>query len=83
METMSPLADKKARMRFNKAMREKGLGAKACSRCFVVKGLTQYNASRAKSDGRVTTCKPCMVVTARKWDETNRERRVEIGRQWR
>ncbi|MDX3414954.1 HNH endonuclease [Streptomyces sp. MD20-1-1] len=37
-----PLADKKARQRFNRRMREKGVPAKACPRCYGVKALSQF-----------------------------------------
>lgn len=98
METKeSPLADKKARMRFNKAMREKGIPAKACGKCFVVKGLTQYRSRTASPDGLMTLCKPCHSHQAAVWRLTNstraaayqkryyaenRRRKDELNRRW-
>lgn len=83
METKeSPLADKKARMRFNKAMREKGIPAKACGKCFVVKGLTQYGAHRKGADGRQAYCQPCGRNVGRRWYQENRGKRLDVGRQW-
>ncbi|MGW2514995.1 HNH endonuclease [Streptomyces scopuliridis] len=59
METMSPLADKKARRRFNKGLKARGVEAKACGKCFVVKGLTRYNAHRQGMQGRQSECRDC------------------------
>lgn len=82
METMSPLADKKARIRFNKALREKGVDAKACGKCFAVKALAQYNAARREVDGRQSACKACKTATSAQWYAANRERASDSSRQW-
>ncbi|MFD3953351.1 HNH endonuclease [Streptomyces albidoflavus] len=79
----SPLADKKYRMRFNKAMREKGVPAKACGSCFVVKGHGAFHTHSGKRDGRVSRCRACTSDAARRWYEENRERVAEIGRRYR
>lgn len=61
METMSPLADRMARMRFHKAVRQKGIAAKACSRCFTVKALTQYGPASNTTDHRQAYCEECVT----------------------
>ncbi|WP_186784341.1 HNH endonuclease [Streptomyces sp. CBG33] len=79
----SPLADKKYRMRFNKALREKGVPAKACGSCFVVKGHGEFHTHSGKRDGRVSRCRTCVTSASRRWYEENRARAAETGRRWR
>ncbi|WNI28650.1 HNH endonuclease signature motif containing protein [Streptomyces sp. ITFR-6] len=55
----SPLADKNARRRFNKAMREQGVAAKACGKCFVVKATAQFRSDGKSSDQRSAVCVVC------------------------
>jgi hypothetical protein len=50
------LADKKARLRFNRRMRAKGVPARACGSCFAVKGLAAFYR---KGDGYMSACKVC------------------------
>ncbi|WP_097965810.1 HNH endonuclease [Streptomyces sp. or20] len=73
----SPLADKKARMRFNKAMREKGVPAKACGKCFVVKGHEAFSSDRNKAGGRSSRCRQCAAEVSCKWYTDNSGRRAE------
>ncbi|MFE7624229.1 HNH endonuclease [Streptomyces sp. NPDC057509] len=83
METKtSPLADKKARMRFNKAMREKGVAAKACSKCFVVKGHIGFAVARQETDGRAAYCRACSNVATRRWRKENPEKQAAASRRW-
>lgn len=82
METTSPLADKKARMRFNKALREKGVAAKACGKCFVVKGHAAFYANLSTADKRAVRCKPCDRSASQRWRKANPERESRVSRQW-
>ncbi|MFI0211969.1 HNH endonuclease [Streptomyces diastaticus] len=83
METKtSPLADKKYRMRFNQAMREKGVPAKACGSCFVVKGHGEFSVKRGAADGRVSRCRTCVASASRRWVAKNSERKAETNRRW-
>ncbi|WP_186783715.1 HNH endonuclease [Streptomyces sp. CBG33] len=83
METQtSPLADKKYRLRFNKALREKGVPAKACGSCFVVKGHGEFSVRRGVADGRESRCRACAADAYGRWYEANRERRIEVSRRW-
>ncbi len=76
----SPLADKKTRMRFNKAMREKGIPAKACGKCFVVKGLPRFGMDRASADGKHTACTRCATDYTR--EPASRNRRNAASKRW-
>jgi len=70
--TAHPLADKVARMRFNRALKAKGVPAKACSKCFTVKALSQFS-----SDGRGglrPDCKPCCVARQADYEARNPEK---------
>ncbi|MGY5127357.1 HNH endonuclease [Streptomyces nigrescens] len=57
-----PLAAKWLRMRFNAAMRAKGIPAKACSRCRVIKDLEAFSAYRSASDGLSSYCRICKAA---------------------
>ncbi|WP_327712384.1 HNH endonuclease [Streptomyces sp. NBC_00464] len=83
METMSPLADRTARMRFNRAMREKGVEAKACGRCFAVKGYGGFSVQSSSASGRMTICKRCTSERRHQWNASNAEGRKEYNRRWR
>ncbi|MFJ5103188.1 HNH endonuclease [Streptomyces sp. NPDC088554] len=84
METLtSPLADKKTRMRFNRSMREKGVAAKACGKCFVVKEYAAFSKHGKTLDGRQTYCRQCNSLVDRRWREENPGRNAEAGRRWR
>ncbi|TXS47642.1 HNH endonuclease [Streptomyces sp. or43] len=83
MEALSPLADRAARMRFNSAMREKGVPAKACSKCFVVKGHEAFSVRRDAGDGRNGQCRTCSNVGNRLWYAENSERAAQKDRVWR
>jgi hypothetical protein len=50
------LADKKTRLRYNRRMREKGVPAKACGKCFAIKGLEAFHRN---GDGYMSACKVC------------------------
>ncbi|MFJ3588591.1 HNH endonuclease [Streptomyces sp. NPDC090231] len=69
-------------MRFNKAMREKSIPAKACGKCFVVKGHGAFHTQRSKPDGRVTKCRECQARDASLWYSEHRDRSAENGRRW-
>lgn len=55
-----PLADVRARGDFNERLKERGIPAKACSSCLVVKASAQYSPyARTKLDGRRPSCRSC------------------------
>lgn len=78
----NPLADRAARRRFNKALREKGVPAKACGSCFAVKALTQFNKDAGKPDGRYYRCRDCGRAACAKWYGANADRKREYGRRY-
>lgn len=78
----SPLADKKYRMRFNKALREKGVPAKACGACFTVKGREAFHADSGKRDGRSGQCMLCARRRAQSWYQRNPEHAAESRKSW-
>lgn len=55
----SPLADRTARNRYNKSLRAKGAGAKACSCCHVVRAASQFSPDKRNADGLQSRCKVC------------------------
>ncbi|WP_231157267.1 HNH endonuclease [Streptomyces sp. CNZ748] len=77
------LADRKTRTRYNRALRSKGTPAKACSRCFAVKALTQFSKHSKTADGRQSHCRDCINAQAAQWAAENRERKRAINAQWR
>lgn len=76
------LSDRSTRMRVNKRFREKGIPAKVCGKCFVVKGHEAFSAHRSKSDGRQAACKDCCAGAYCRWYVVNRERAAEAYRRW-
>ncbi len=66
-------------MRFNRAMREKGVGAKVCGKCFVVKGLEAFSFKSKSAGSRMSKCRACTATDTRRWREKNPDR----ARQWR
>ncbi|GGY88658.1 HNH endonuclease [Streptomyces nitrosporeus] len=83
METKeSPLADKKVRMRFNRAMREKGVAAKACGKCFVVKGYEAFNQNSTAPDSRRSACNACRSAANQRRYGEHGERLRESARRW-
>jgi 5-methylcytosine-specific restriction endonuclease McrA len=53
---MNMLADKKTRLRFNRKMRAKGVPAKACGSCFVVKGLEAFKRTGYRHESACRVC---------------------------
>jgi len=83
MPTAHPLASRSARARFNKAMRDKGVPAKVCSRCLAVKAFSAFSMDRSKPDGRGSYCTACNRATSaehnREYRAANRARPLDIG----
>lgn len=79
----SPLADRATRMRFNKTMREKGIPAKGCPKCFMIKGYEGFAVQRGKPDGRQADCRTCRNEATHRWYIENQERSAEKARRWR
>lgn len=59
MQTASPLANRAARTAFNRAMGAKGVPAKACPTCFVVKAGVQFGQAKSRVDGLRPRCQAC------------------------
>ncbi|MFB7823868.1 HNH endonuclease signature motif containing protein [Streptomyces hydrogenans] len=81
------LSDGKVRRRVNKALRERGVPAKACGKCFSIKSLAQFSARGRSADGRQAQCSPCATITRTDWRVANpeiaRQRSQERNRRWR
>lgn len=45
---------------------------KTCSKCKVLKPLSEYYKNRRHSDGLQTYCKPCCVTQGNEWRAANR-----------
>ncbi|WP_157839971.1 HNH endonuclease [Streptomyces megasporus] len=69
-----PLADRKARGRYNRALRSRGVPAKSCSHCYAVKALSQFNKNSGKPDGRESRCRECHRAANAQWYAENTER---------
>jgi len=83
MPTAHPLATLSARARFNKAMRDKGVPAKVCSRCLAVKALSAFPKNRSKPDGRQSYCKECDRAACAEYRAVNAEARRAYLREYR
>ncbi|MFF5760765.1 HNH endonuclease [Streptomyces longwoodensis] len=70
------LSDKATRRRVNKRFRERGIPAKVCGKCFVVKGHAAFHAHRKATDGRAHDCKACACARTRQWTADNPERKA-------
>jgi 5-methylcytosine-specific restriction endonuclease McrA len=57
-----PLGTRSARVMFNKAMRRKGVQAKVCGRCLVVKGHAAFAVHGSAPDGRQPYCRECSLA---------------------
>lgn len=51
-----------------------GITVKRCSRCRVVKPLTEFGVERARRDGRRNYCKPCAAAHLREYRQREPER---------
>ncbi|AXN53098.1 HNH endonuclease [Mycobacterium phage Zeeculate] len=47
---------------------------KTCSTCREEKPLEEFHRCRSREDGRQTSCKPCKIAYASKWNSDNKER---------
>lgn len=54
-----PLGTREKRTPLNYALRAKGVPAKACSMCWVVKSTSQFNKKGSASDGLDANCRTC------------------------
>jgi hypothetical protein len=55
---------------------------KACTKCGVVKALTEYYKDKRKKLGVRPHCKVCSSATAAKWYQNNRESQIARVRKW-
>lgn len=58
-----PLKTRESRTGINWVLRERGVPAKACSKCFAIKALTAFNAKKDASDGLCSYCRDCTAAT--------------------
>lgn len=54
---------------------------KTCSKCRLVKSLTEFWGDTSRSDGRQYSCKDCMYAAGRVYEIKNRQRRNEWAKQ--
>ncbi|MBZ6088975.1 HNH endonuclease [Streptomyces olivaceus] len=59
----APLSTLAARRKFNSAMRAKGIPAKVCGCCLVVRGHAAFSVDRKAPDGHRGRCRACDVET--------------------
>jgi hypothetical protein len=45
---------------------------KACTKCGIVKPLTEFHRNRTSADGHVTRCKSCVLAKQKGWYESNK-----------
>ena len=57
-----PLSNREVRTVLNHALHRRGIPAKACSRCFVIKGLSAFSTFSSSSDGRRSFCRQCAAL---------------------
>lgn len=57
-----PLSNREVRTILNHALHARGIPAKACSRCFVIKGFSAFTAFSSSSDGRRSFCRQCAAL---------------------
>lgn len=53
------LNDRRTRLNLNRALRARGVPAKACSKCFTIKGYGAFPPNKATADGRCSHCNAC------------------------
>lgn len=80
--TVNPLADRKTRLAFNRALHSKGVPAKACSACFSVASTEMFYPDKSKPGGRGARCIPCAREGSNTWRSANQERVKENARTW-
>ncbi|MFD6027408.1 HNH endonuclease family protein [Streptomyces griseoluteus] len=74
------LSDSKVRRRVNKRFREKGIPAKVCGKCFVVKGHGAFTLRKPSPDGRSNQCRDCANAVGQEWYSSHRERKLEYAK---
>ena len=83
LEALHPLGTREKRTVVNYALRDKGIPAKACSVCWVIKSTAEFNRKSSASDGLAPDCRPCCNAkhAARMANDPEyRERFREMGR---
>ena len=50
---------------------------KACTKCGVVKALTEFNKNHRMKDGHINQCRSCKWEYTKNWRENNREKHLE------
>ncbi|MFD9442147.1 HNH endonuclease [Streptomyces sp. NPDC060001] len=77
------LSDKRTRRRINGALRERGVPAKACGKCFVVKGHEAFSPNAQGMGSRASTCKSCHAETRRAQYMADPAHEIAASRRWR
>lgn len=55
---------------------------KTCTKCLVVKPLSEFPPHKQRRDGRGSHCRACHREACRLWQESNREKSREAGRRY-
>ncbi|MFE0326271.1 HNH endonuclease [Streptomyces sp. NPDC058960] len=76
------LSDSKTRRRVNKTLRERGVPAKVCCRCLVMKSFGSFGPRLNSPDGVNSACRSCATEKVREWRVSNPERQRESARQY-
>jgi hypothetical protein len=63
LEATHPLNTREKRTAVNYALRGKGIPAKACSVCWVIKSTAEFNRKSSASDGLTPDCRSCHAAT--------------------
>jgi len=58
------------------------MASKVCGRCNLIKSVNDFNKMAASRDGYQSKCKSCSVELRREWNESNRDRLNERGRNY-
>ncbi|MFE7111709.1 HNH endonuclease signature motif containing protein [Streptomyces sp. NPDC057575] len=58
-----PLKVRESRTAINWVLRDRGVSAKACSKCFAIKALTAFSGKKDASDGLCSYCRDCSAAT--------------------
>ncbi len=65
----------------NKDVYEEGK-YKTCTKCSVIKLLSEFHKDIGKLDGLRSHCKICNTKSSKEWNKKNQKRRISMVRQW-
>jgi len=55
---------------------------KICTRCHILKPISQYSVNSTYADNHSNWCKPCHVEYSSEWSSRHKERRLLASREW-